>query len=79
MASHLNAESIHRNEMMLKQEEYELEMRLATEASRLQAEFEKQREIDKYQHELKMIELRREVELNVESFKAQTKAEAEEQ
>jgi hypothetical protein len=54
LASHLNAESIHRNEMMLKQREYDLEMRLATEASRLQAEFEKQREKDKYEHEIKM-------------------------
>jgi hypothetical protein len=79
LAGHLNAESIHRNEMMLRQKEHELEIRLATESSRLQAEFERQREIDKYQHELKIIEIRREVELNVENFKAQTTAEAEQQ
>jgi hypothetical protein len=78
MASRLNAESIHRNEMMLKQKEYELEMRLATEASRLQAEFERQREKDKYEHEMKMIELIQEVERNVENHKAKMKIEAEE-
>ena len=43
-ASQLNADTLHRNEMMIRQKEFELETRMRAEASKRNAEFELQRE-----------------------------------